>query len=66
MLIKTLDKHHNDAGVRTMKREILDAIKRRFNGIEEYKYAAIATLVDPHFKDKSFLAMKKEKMQSCC
>lgn len=37
-----------------MKREMLDAIKGRFNGIEENKYAAIATLVDPHFKDKFF------------
>lgn len=54
MLIKSLEKHHNDVGVRTMKKEMLDAIKRRFHGIKDNKHVAIATLVDPHIKDKFF------------
>ena len=50
MLVKSLEKHHNDSGVRTMKKEMLKSLKRRFNGIEENKYVVIATLLDPRFK----------------
>lgn len=40
--------------------EMADAIKRRFNGIEGNKHVAIATLINPHFKDKFFWICKKE------
>lgn len=54
MLEKTLEKHDNDSGIRTMKKEMLDSLHKRFQGIENDKYTAIATLVDPRFKDKFF------------
>ena len=52
MLIKTLEKHHNDSGVRTMKKEILLSVKRRFNDIESNVPLVIACLLDPRFKDR--------------
>ena len=52
MLIKTLEKHHNDSGVKTMKKEMLLSVKRRFSDIESNVPLVIACLLDPRFKDK--------------
>ena len=52
MLIKTLEKHHNDSGVRTMKKEMLLSVKRRFDDIESNVPLVIACLLDPRFKDR--------------
>ena len=50
MLIKTLEKHHNDSGVRTMKKEMLLSVKRKFSDIESN--IPVACLLDPRFKDR--------------
>ena len=52
MLIKTLEKHHNDSGVKTMKKEMLLSVKRRFSDIESNVPLVIACLLDPRFKDR--------------
>ena len=52
MLIKTLVKHHNDSEVRTMKKEILFSVKRRFSNIQSNVPLVIACLLDPRFKDR--------------
>ena len=54
MLFKTMGKHHNDRGVRTMKCEMLKSLKTRYAAVEENEYLAIATTLDPRFKDKFF------------
>ena len=51
MLIKTLEKHHNDSGVKTMKKEMLLSVKHRFSDIESNVPLVIACLLDPRFKD---------------
>ena len=54
VLTRTLEKNENDSGVRTMKAELLKSLKTRFAGIEENKQLAVATMLDPRFKDKFF------------
>ena len=54
MFCKTMEKHHNDRGVRTMKTEMLNSLKTRYAAVEENEYLAIATTLDPRFKDKFF------------
>ena len=54
MLTKTLEKHHNDAGIRTMKKEMFKSLQKRFKNIENNEHAVIATFVDPRFKNKFF------------
>ena len=54
ILTITLEKNNNDSGVQTMKGELLKSLKSRFAGIEEKKELALATLLDPRFKDKFF------------
>ena len=57
VLTRTLEKNENDSGVRTMKAELLKSLKTRFAGIEENKQLAVATMLDPRFKDKFFLGI---------
>ena len=52
MLSKTMEKHHDDKGVQTIKSEKLASLKRRFSDTEKSKCLVIATLLDPRFKDK--------------
>jgi len=54
ILTITLEKNENDSGIRTMKGEVLKSLKSRFAGIEEKKELALATLLDPRFKDRFF------------
>jgi len=54
ILIKTLEKHADDGGIRAMKAELLHSIKSRFSGIEENKILSVATILDPRFKEKFF------------
>ena len=51
MLIKTLEKHHNDSGVKTMKKMLL-SVKCRFSNIESNVPLVIACLLNPRFKDR--------------
>ena len=54
MLSKTLQKHHEDSGVRTMNREMLRSLEQRFCDIEENQHLLLASLLDPRFKDRFF------------
>ena len=46
-LMKILEKHNNDADVRTMKGEMLTSLKRRFAEIEDNEALVLATILDP-------------------
>ena len=54
MLSKTLQKHHNDSGVRTMKNEMLRSLKQRFSDIRDKQHLVLASLLDPRFKNRFF------------
>ena len=54
MLSKTLQKHHNDSDVRTMKSEMLCSLNRRFCNVGNNQYLVLASLLDPRFKDRFF------------
>ena len=54
MLSKTLQKHHNDSGVRTMKNEMLHSLKQRFSDIGDKQHLVLASLLDPRFKNRFF------------
>ena len=43
-----------DQGIHTMKEEMIKSLKTRFAGAEENRLLSIATMLDPHFKDKFF------------
>ena len=52
MLNKALEKHHNDSGVKIMKKEMLLSIKHRFNNIELNISLFFACLLNPCFKNR--------------
>ena len=57
--IRALRKHledHDEAdrGVRTMKEQMLTSLNRRYRNIETNEAVALATLLDPCFKDRCF------------
>jgi len=54
ILSKTLQKHHDDSGVRTVNREMLRSLEQRFCDIEENQHLLLASLLDPHFTDRFF------------
>ena len=54
VLIRTLEKNDEDSGVRTMKSQIIHSLRSRFAGVEERRELALATMIDPRFKDKFF------------
>ena len=41
-----------DAGIKTMKRTLLEAVTERFDNVETETVYSIATLVDPRYKDR--------------
>ncbi|KAK0131747.1 Zinc finger BED domain-containing protein 4 [Merluccius polli] len=43
-----------DAGIRTMKKTLLDAVNRRFVNTEQEPLYSIATVLDPRYKDRYF------------
>ena len=51
---KTLDDHHQDSGIRTMKSEMKKSLEKRFAGVERNEKLTIATILDPRFKNKFF------------
>ena len=53
-LTKVLEKQDEDHGVRTMKRKMLESLNHRFADIEDIDFLALATLLDPRYKDKFF------------
>ena len=54
MLEKSLEKHHDDRGVQTMKQEMLKSLKQRYACAESNEILTISTILDPRFKDKCF------------
>ena len=54
MLEKSLEKHHDDRGVQTMKQEMLKSLKQRYACAESNEILTISTALDPRFKDKCF------------
>ena len=49
-----LEKQDEDHGVCTMKCKTLDSLNQRFADIEDIDFLALATLLDPKYKDKFF------------
>ena len=62
ILEKALNKHEDDAGILTMKAEMLKSLQRQFDNIEEIDELSIATILDKQFKDTFFT--KTETKQS--
>ena len=54
VLLRSWERQDDDLGIRTMKKEMTTSLKSRFAGIEENQLLAIATVLDPRFKDKYF------------
>ena len=54
MLEKSLEKHHADSGVHTMKQEMLKSLKQRYACAESNEIPTFSTALDPRFKDKCF------------
>ena len=54
MLEKTLEKHHDDRGVQTMKQEMLKLLKQWYACAETNEILTIHTTLDPRFKDKCY------------
>ena len=60
MLDKTLKKHHDDLGIRTMKNAMLASLTRRFKDVEQNISLVIASLLDPRFKDRFFSSVSQQ------
>ena len=53
-IMRSLEVFDSDSGVMKMKREMLKSLKECYRHIESNEYYAIATLLDPRFKQKVF------------
>ena len=49
-----------------MKFEMLKSLKTRYAAVEENEYLAIATALDPRFKDKFSVVLVKELLLGYC
>ncbi len=58
-LRKTLENHDDDSRVQTMKSDMLTSLNRRYKDVESDVPLALATLLDPRFKDKFFSGANK-------
>ena len=54
MLEKSLEKHHADSGILTMKQEMLKSLKQWYACAESNEILTFSTALDPRFKDKCF------------
>ena len=54
ILQKILNKHHGDAGIRTMKSEMLTSLEHKFDEMEQIEELSVATMLDPRFKHNFF------------
>ena len=61
IIIKQLDTLKDDVGVKTLKRDLQQAMEARFNGIEEEDKYILSTFLDPRFK--GLLFRKKETLK---
>ena len=53
-IIRSLEITDGDAGIMKMKREMIKSLKDRYIHMESNEYYAIATLLDPRFKQRVF------------
>ena len=53
-MLESLEKHHADSGVHTMKQEMLKSLKQRYACAESNEILTFSTALDPRFKDKCF------------
>ena len=53
-IVRSLDVLEADVGVMRMKREMLASLKQRYSDMESNEYYAVATLMDPRFKQRVF------------
>lgn len=54
----------SDKGVQTAKHTLLEAVSKRFNGVQTEPLYAIATMVDARYKDRYFDPDKKEEARN--
>ena len=52
--LEKADNDYDDRGVKTMKKEMLASSNRHHKDVESLKELAIATLLDPWFKENFF------------
>ena len=62
ILERMLNKHDDDAGIRTMKSEMLTSLECRFNYIEQIEKLCIATILDPRFKHHFFTGTETQQL----
>ena len=60
MFDKTLKKHHDDLGIRTMKNAMLESLTHRFKDVEQNIPLVIACLLDHRFKDRFFSSTSQQ------
>ncbi|ROL50877.1 Zinc finger BED domain-containing protein 4 [Anabarilius grahami] len=53
--------NEGDTGIKTMKTTLLEAAQKRFKNIENEPLYAVATLLDPRFKDRYFTGADSNK-----
>ncbi|XP_039602103.1 zinc finger BED domain-containing protein 4-like [Polypterus senegalus] len=51
-------RNESDEGIRTMKITLLEAVNRRFKDVESEPLYAVATLLDPRYKDRYFTSVE--------
>jgi len=64
--MRSLEVFDSNVGVMKMKREMLKSLRECYNYLESNEYYAIATLLDPHFKQKIFPHLHQQLLQSKC
>ncbi|XP_065111239.1 zinc finger BED domain-containing protein 4-like [Paramisgurnus dabryanus] len=50
-----------DTGIKTMKKTLLQAVNKRFDTVEDEPLYALATLLDPRYKDRYFTSAQSAK-----
>ena len=55
ILKRMFNKHHDDAGIRITKSEILTSLECRFDGIEQIDELCVATILDRQFKHHFYM-----------
>ena len=53
-ILRSLEVSDGDSGVTKMKREMLVSLQTRYSDVESNKFFALATLLDPRFKQRGF------------
>ena len=62
ILKRMLNKHDDDAGIRTMKSEMLTSLECRFDSIEQIDELCVATILHPRFKHHFFMETETQQL----